>query len=120
MKDDRLYLIHLSESIAKIESYTNDLNSDTFMQNTLVQDAVLRNLQVFAESAQRLSEEFKTQHPQIEWYKVAGLRNILVHDYFGIDLETVWAVVAEKLPELKAVVLSALNLFQGGKSIQIR
>ena len=64
----------------------------------------LHNLQVLAESTQRLSDEFKSRHPEIEWYKIAGLRNILVHDYLGIDLETVWAAVTSKLPELKAVV----------------
>lgn len=109
MKDDRLYLIHLSESIKKIESYTKGLDFASFMQNTLIQDAVLRNLQVLAESTQRLSEDFKMRHPEIEWYKIAGLRNILVHDYLGIDLETVWAVVANKLPELKIVVQAALK-----------
>ena len=70
---------------------------------------MLRNLQVLAESTQRLSEDFKMHHSKIEWYKIAGLRNVLVHDYLGIDLETVWAVVVDKLPELKAVVLSALE-----------
>ena len=81
MKDDRLYLIHLSESTEKIESYTEGLDFASFMQNTLVQDAVLRNLQVLAESTQCLSDDFKMRHPEIEWYKIAGLRNILVHDY---------------------------------------
>lgn len=109
MKDDRLYLIHLSESIEKIESYTKGLDFASFMQSTLIQDAVLRNLQVLAESTQRLSEDFKMRHPEIEWYKIAGLRNILVHDYLGIDLETVWAVVADKLPELKIVTQAALK-----------
>lgn len=73
MKDDKLYLIHLSESIEKIESYTKGLDFASFMQNTLIQDAVLRNLQVLAESTQRLSEDFKMRHPEIEWYKIAGL-----------------------------------------------
>lgn len=108
MKDDKLYLIHISESIKKIGSYTAGLDLEEFMQNSLVQDAVLRNLQVLAESTQRLSEDFKTAHPEIEWYKISGLRNILVHDYLGIDLETVWGVVVDKLPELKPVLLSAL------------
>ena len=109
MKDDRLYLIRLSESIAKIESYMDGLDFASFMQNTLVQDAVLRNLQVLAESTQRLSEDFKAHHSEIEWYKIAGLRNILVHDYLGIDLETVWALVADKLPELKDMAHTALK-----------
>ncbi len=80
------------------------MDSEGFMQNTLVQDAVLRNLQVLAESTQRLSEDYKASNAGIEWYKIAGLRNILVHDYFGIDLETVWVVVKENLPELKTLV----------------
>ncbi len=109
MKNDKLYLIHLSESIAKIESYLDGLDLDDYMQNTLVQDAVLRNLQVLAESTQRLSEDFRKHHSEIEWYKIAGLRNILVHDYLGIDLETVWLVVTDYLPQLKSVVVASLE-----------
>lgn len=77
------------------------------MESTMVQDAVLRNLQVLAESTQRLSDSFKDSHPEIEWHQIAGLRNILVHNYLGIDLETVWATVIKKLPELKLVVQAA-------------
>ena len=109
MKDDRLYLIHISESIAKIDSYTTGLDFTSFKEKNIVQDAVLRNLQVLAESTQRLSDEFKLRHPDIEWYKIAGLRNILVHDYLGIDLETVWVTVSSKLQELKTVVRTALG-----------
>ncbi len=76
---------------------------------TLAFTLVLRNLQVLAESTQRLSEEFKSRHPEIEWYKIAGLRNILVHDYLGIDIETVWATVSGKLLELKALVQTTIN-----------
>jgi len=104
MKDDRLYLIHIAGSIDKIEAYIADLDYSAFMENTMVQDAVLRNLQVLAVSTQRLSDDFKLQHSEIEWYKIAGLRNILVHDYLGIDLETVWAVFENYLPELKRVL----------------
>lgn len=104
MKDDKLYLIHLSECIAKIESYVEGLGADEFLRNTLVQDAVLRNLQILSESTQRLSQDFKAHHSEIEWYKIAGLRNILVHDYLGIDLTTVWSVVTDKLPELKKLI----------------
>jgi uncharacterized protein with HEPN domain len=92
MKDDKLYLIHIAECIAKIESYIEGIDLSTFMTQAIVQDAVLRNLQVLAESTQRLSDDFKLQHHEVEWYKISGLRNILVHDYLGIDLETVWAL----------------------------
>ena len=80
-----------------------------FMQKTLVQDAVLRNLQVLAELTHRLSADFKADHPEIEWYKIAGLRNILVHDYLGIDMETVWLVVKNTLPELREIVRTTLE-----------
>jgi len=109
MKDDTLYLLHISESIDKIHSYMSGLDYDSFMDRDIVQDAVLRNLQLLAESTQRLSEKFKAEHPEIEWYKIAGLRNVLVHDYLGIDLETVWAAVKNNLPELHELVLGSLK-----------
>lgn len=109
MKDDRLYLIHIEESIDRIQSYISGLDFPDFMKHPLVQDAVLRNLQVLAESTQHLSEDFKKAHPEIEWYKIAGLRNILVHDYLGIDMETVWVVVKKKLPELQVPIRTALR-----------
>ncbi|MCW5199852.1 DUF86 domain-containing protein [Desulfobulbus sp. F1] len=109
MKDDRLYLIHISECIEKIESYISGMDASSFLEQSLVQDAVLRNLQVLAESTQRLSDVLKARHQEIEWYKIAGLRNILVHDYLGIDLTTVWTAVTSKLPELKAVVKEELG-----------
>jgi uncharacterized protein with HEPN domain len=109
MKEDRLYLIHIEESIDRIHSYVAGLDFPDFMQKSLVQDAVLRNLQVLAESTQRLSADFKAARPEIEWYKIAGLRNILVHDYLGIDMETVWFVVKNNLPELQEIIRTALE-----------
>lgn len=109
MKEDRLYLIHIEESLDKIHEYIADLDFPDFIQKSLVQDAVLRNLQVLAESTQRLSTDFKAAHPEIEWYKIAGLRNILVHDYLGIDMETVWLVVKNNLPELHDIIRKSLE-----------
>ncbi|OGQ94874.1 MAG: hypothetical protein A2521_09565 [Deltaproteobacteria bacterium RIFOXYD12_FULL_57_12] len=109
MKGDRLYLIHIAECIDKIETYAGSLDYDGFVAQTIVQDAVLRKLQVLAESTQRLSDDFKAGHPEIEWYKIAGLRNILVHDYLGIDPETVWVVVADKLADLKSAAQKGLQ-----------
>ena len=109
MKDDRLYLIHISESIAKIDTYISGLDTAAFLQRDMVQDAVLRNLQVLAESTQRLSDTLKERHPEIEWYKISGLRNVLVHDYLGIDLNTVWLAVRNNLPELKTVIQNELG-----------
>lgn len=108
MKDDKLYLIHIKESIERIEDYTVGLNLKTFLDTPIVQDAVLRNLQVLAESTQRLSEKIKTSCPEIEWYKISGLRNVLVHDYLGIDPERVWIIIDKDLPQLKQAISSIL------------
>ena len=104
MKDDKLYLIHISECIEHIESYVSRMDKKAFMTSTLVQDAVVRNLQVMAESTQRLSDRAKNTHPEIDWYRIAGFRNILVHDYLGIDMETIWNIVEKEIPALKATV----------------
>ncbi len=104
MKDDMLYRIHIAECITRIESYVGQIDKETFLHSPLIQDAVLRNLQILAESSQRLSESFKAEHPQVEWYKIAGLRNILVRDYLGVDLEIVWNILGSELKALKEVV----------------
>ena len=104
MKDDKLYRYHIIESIDKIMFYVEGKTYDDFLKSTLLQDAVLRNLQVLAESTQRLSPEFKSTQSTIEWFKIAGLRNILVHDYLGLDLNTVWNVIESYLPALRNAV----------------
>ena len=104
MKDDRLYLIHISECIERIESYTVDQGRQQFIDSTLLQDAVIRNLQTLAESTQRLSEETRNRAGEIDWLKIAGFRNVLVHDYLGVDIERVWNILEKDLPVLKAAV----------------
>ena len=79
------------------------------MESTLIQDAVVRNLQILCESLSRVPEDIKTVHPQIEWRGIAGLRNILVHDYFGVDTGLVWQVVKTRLPELESHLESILS-----------
>ncbi len=109
MKADRLYLIHIAECVERIESYTRDMDREAFLTSTLVQDAVLRNLQTLAESTQRLSDRLKEDHPEIEWYRIAGFRNVLVHDYLGVDAEKVWNIVQNELPALKRAVQEMLS-----------
>jgi uncharacterized protein with HEPN domain len=85
VKDDRLYLIHISECIARIEQYTKD-GKHSFLADIKTQDAVLRNLQTLSESTQRLSDKLKAKYPEVDWNGIAGFRNILVHNYLGISL----------------------------------
>jgi uncharacterized protein with HEPN domain len=108
MKDDRLYLIHMSECIQRIEKYTV-AGRDEFMKSDLIQDAVIRNLQTLAESTQRISTNRQDAHPEIEWFKIAGFCNVLVHDYLGVDLDKVWNIVVKDLPGLKNGVSAMLN-----------
>jgi uncharacterized protein with HEPN domain len=104
MKDDRLYLIHISECIERIGSYTAGKDKQEFIDSTLLQDAVIRNLQTMAESTQRLSDETKKRASDIDWFNIAGFRNVLVHDYLGIDVERVWNILEKDLPALKAAI----------------
>ena len=108
MKDDRLYLIHIGECIMRIEKYTR-AGRDEFLKSDLIQDAVIRNLQTMAESTQRISTSRQNDHPEIEWFKIAGFRNVLVHDYLGVDLDKVWNIIVKDLPGLKSGVAAMLD-----------
>ena len=100
MKDDRLYLIHILECIERVERYTTD-GGEAFIEDTKTQDAVMRNLQVLAESVQRLSDDLRQKYPATEWRNIAAFRNVAVHDYLGIDLKQIWDIVTADLPVLK-------------------
>lgn len=113
MKDDRLYLIHILECIERVERYTSE-GRQAFLDDTKTQDATVRNLQVLAESTKRISEELKAAHPEVEWRKIAGFRNILVHDYLGIDHERVWLIIQNELPSLKMTVEALLEELDAG------
>ncbi|OGR81945.1 MAG: hypothetical protein A2902_04020 [Elusimicrobia bacterium RIFCSPLOWO2_01_FULL_64_13] len=108
MKDDRLYAVHVRESIEKIESYTRE-GKKTFLADSKTQDAVVRNLQILAESSKRLSDGLKARHAQIDWSSIAGFRNVAVHEYLGIDLGQIWDIVERDLPPLKKAIADILK-----------
>ena len=108
MKDDRLYLIHILECIARIEEYVSG-GEDSFTESSLVQDAVLRNLQTLAESTQRLTDTLKSEHSEVDWRRIAGFRNVLVHNYLGVDIPQVWQIVERELPALKGSIETMLR-----------
>ncbi len=101
MNRDAFYVAHVLECIAKILRYTSD-GEPAFMTDERTQDAVVRNLQVLAESTQRISAERKSMHPEVEWKTISGFRNVLVHNYLGLDVEEVWKIVETDLPALQA------------------
>jgi uncharacterized protein with HEPN domain len=109
MKDDKLYLIHIRECLERVEKYTAEGAKDAFLASTLIQDAVMRNLQTMAESTQRLSNAAKEAYPEVDWYKISGFRNVLVHGYLGVDLDRVWIIVERDLPGLRRAITSMLK-----------
>jgi len=108
VKDDRVYLNHILDCIRRIEGHRRSGRRRFFNSHTL-QDAVLRNLQTMAESTQRLSDEVKSLQPHIPWEEIAGFRNILVHNYLGIDLEIIWGIMQDEVPELRNAVQAMLD-----------
>jgi uncharacterized protein with HEPN domain len=103
MKDDRLYLIHVKECIERVQQYIKS-DKQRFLDDVMVQDAVLRNLQVMAESTQRISAELKARHAEVNWRRIAAFRNLLVHNYLGVNLERVWVITEQDVPDLKTKV----------------
>lgn len=108
MKDDRVYFEHILLCIEKIENYTQT-DKSLYMESTIIQDAVVRNLQVLAESTQRISDKVKANYPDTEWQAISGFRNILVHDYLGLDLKLIWSVVEKRLPPLRLKIEKMLE-----------
>ena len=98
--NDLTLLDHILASIRRIREYTGSRRS-IFFASSMVQDAVIRNLQTLAESTQRLSQAAKDAEPSVPWRSIAGFRNVLTHGYLSVDLEVVWSVVAQDLPALE-------------------
>lgn len=104
MDKDDTYRRYILDAIAKIEKYVNGMTYQQFAADDLVQDGVVRELEIIGESAKRLSESFKANALKIPWKKVAGARDVLIHDYMSVDLEVVWKTVTDDLPSLKTAL----------------
>ena len=96
------------EAISRIERYIGTATIAEFLENTQAQDAVLRNLEVIGEAVKNLSADFRLEHADVEWSRIAGLRDKLIHQYFSVDWDIVWDVVQERLPKLKEQVTGLL------------
>ncbi len=108
-KSYKLYLEDIRYSIAKIEAYTSGVSFEEFAGNSLIVDGTVRNLEIIGEAVKKLPPSLTEAHPEIAWKKMAGLRDILIHEYFGVDVKIIWDIVRHKLPELKEVVRKILS-----------
>ncbi len=99
-RDTLLLLDDMLQSAQKIKRYIKDLNYNSFLEDDKTIDAVVRNFEIIGEAANRIDPDFRDKNPEIEWKRIRGFRNRIVHDYFGIDYEIVWSIVVEYLDEL--------------------
>lgn len=103
-RDPLVVLEDIMLAIQKVVRYTSLMNHDAFLRDELVIDGVARNLEIIGEAARQLPEDFRRANTQIPWTQIAGLRNRIVHDYFGLDLEIIWQIIQRDLPELEKQV----------------
>jgi uncharacterized protein with HEPN domain len=108
VKDDRIYLRHVLECIAAIALHTAG-GENIFLTDRKTQKATIRELQELAESTNRLSQRLKVRHPEIPWREIAGFRNVLVHDYLGLDARRVWNIIRNDLPPLRIAMETLLR-----------
>ncbi|MGH7452375.1 MAG: HepT-like ribonuclease domain-containing protein [bacterium] len=107
--DDQLYLQNILDAISAIETYVQGLDRDGFDKNKLVQDGVIRQITIIGEATKLLSNELRDKYSQVPWRQIARMRDILIHRYFGVDLEQVWLTVQKDSPVLKAEATKILE-----------
>lgn len=108
MKRDLVYLDHIREAIERIMAYSA-AGREEFFRNRMAQDAVIRNFEIIGEAVKHLSDDLKDGRPEVPWRRVAGFRNVLIHDYMNVDEEEVWNVITTHLPALRQVVEELLK-----------
>jgi uncharacterized protein with HEPN domain len=108
LKNNALYLKHILKSITDIEEFTSE-GRNQFYESRLIQAAVIRNLEVIGEATKHISKDIRRLYPEMPWKQMAGLRDVLIHDYMGVDLNIVWNVVQREIPSIKKMIVIILS-----------
>jgi len=108
-RDYKVYLEDMLEAIQKIHRYMEGLSFESFALEEKTVDAVVRNLEILGEAVKQIPDSLRLEYPQVDWSRIAGLRDILIHQYFGIDLTIVWDIVENKLPTLELQINQILS-----------
>lgn len=117
-KDPLVFIGHILISVANIENFMEGISKPLFMKNTEKQSAVVRQIEIIGEAVKNLPIEFTTEFPDIPWKKIAGMRDKLMHHYFGVNLDTVWGVVREDIPSLKQQILAVKSILEKKANIK--
>ena len=108
-RDYKVYLEDILEAIGKIHRYTKELSQEVFSSDEKTLDAVVRNLEIIGEAIKKVPGKIRSKHSEVEWKRIAGLRDILIHEYFGIDVAIIWDIVQNKLPVLEKQINQILS-----------
>jgi uncharacterized protein with HEPN domain len=109
MKDNVVYLKHIADALVQIEAYLYEKSFEEFMSNKMLQDAVVRQLEIIGEATRNLSDDFRGCNRSIPWSQIIGMRNRIAHDYLNVDMEIVWDIISQDLPVLKGKIVELIE-----------